>query len=145
GRQADAEDIQAVIQIAAEPPRGYQLLQVAVGGREQPHVGLDGLVAADALEALLLEQAQQLRLRQRGHFADLVEEQRAARALLELADALALGAGERALLVAEQLALQEGFGDGGTVDSQERPLPAAAVLVDGAGDQLLAGAALAED
>ena len=35
--------------------------------------------------------------------------------------------GEGALLVAEQLALQQGLGDGGAVDGQERPVGAAAV------------------
>ena len=64
-------------------------------------------VAADPLEALFLDQAQDLRLGQRGHFADFVEEDRAAVALLELADPLAVGPGEGALLVAEQFAFQE--------------------------------------
>ena len=80
----------------------------------------DRLGAADPLELLLLEQPQDLRLRQRGHLADLVEEDGAAVALLELADPLAVGPGERALLVPEQLALQQRFGDGGAVDRQER-------------------------
>ena len=79
------------------------------------------------------------------HVADLVEEERAAVALLELADAAAVGAGEGALLVAEQLALQQGLRDGGAVEGQERRLGPGAVLVDGAGDQFLAGAALAGD
>ena len=80
-----------------------------------------------------------------GHVADLVEEERAAVALLELADPLAVGPGERALLVAEQLALQQALRDGRAVDRQERLVGPLAVLVDGPGDQLLAGAALAED
>ena len=42
-------------------------------------------------------------------------------ALLELADPPAVGAGEGPLLVAEQLALQQGLRDGGAVDRQERP------------------------
>ena len=47
-----------------------------------------------------------------GHVADFVEKQRAAVALLELADAPPVGAGEGASLVAEQLAFQQRFGDG---------------------------------
>ncbi len=55
------------------------------------------------------------------------------------------GAGERALLVAEELALDQRGGEGGDVDGDEgRPL-ARPVIVDGAGHQLLAGAALAGD
>ena len=110
-----------------------------------PHVGLDRLVAADALESSVLQHAQHFGLGQRRHVADFVEEEGAAVALLELADPLAVGAGEGALLVAEQLAFQQGLGNGGAVDGQERPGGPAAVLVDGPGDQLLAGAALAQD
>ena len=109
------------------------------------HVGRDRLVPADALELLLLQHAQHLGLRGRGHVADLVEEERAAVGLLELADALPVGAGERALLVAEQFALEQRLGDRGAVDRQERLVGAVGVLVDRAGDQFLAGAALAED
>ncbi len=60
------------------------------------------LPAADRVDLALLDRAQQLDLRVQRQFADLVEEQRAAMRLHELAD-MALGrAGERALLVAEQ-------------------------------------------
>jgi hypothetical protein len=47
--------------------------------------------------------------------------------------------------VAEQLALDEGLGHGGQVDGDERPARPRRIVVDGAGDQLLAGAALAGD
>ena len=80
----------------------------------------------------------------RGHVADFVEEQRAAVGLLELADPPAVGAGERPALVAEQLAFQQRLRDGRAVDRQERAATAAAMVVDGAGDQFLAGAALAQ-
>ena len=50
-----------------------------------------------------------------------------------------------ALLVAEQLALQQVLRDGGAVEGQERRLGAGAVLVDRPGHQLLAGAALSGD
>ena len=141
----DGEDAESVEQIRPELALRGPPLQVAVRGRDQAHVGADGLVAADALECLLLEHAQDLGLEGQRHVADLVEEDRAAVALLELADAAAVGAGEGALLVAEQLALEQVLGDGRAVEGQERCLGAGAVLVDGAGDQLLAGAALAGD
>ncbi len=69
---------------------------------------LIGCVPADAVDLALLERAQQLRLQPRMHLADLVEQQRAAVRLLELADAAGDGAGEGALLVAEQLAFRAG-------------------------------------
>ena len=66
-------------------------------------------------------------------------------ALLESADAAAVRAGKGALLVPEQLALQQVLGDGGAVEGQKRGLGPWAVLVDSPGDQLLAGTALTSD
>ena len=65
--------------------------------------------------------------------------------LLKAADAPGLGAGEGAAFVAEQLALQQRLGNGRAIDGDERLVGAVAVLVDGAGDQFLAGAGLAAD
>ena len=53
------------------------------------------------------------------------------------------GAGEGAFLVAEQLALDEIARDRRHVDRDEGALLALAVVVQGAGDELLAGAGLA--
>ena len=56
-----------------------------------------------------------------------------------------VGAGEAAALVAEELALDEVGGDRAAVDRDHRPRAAPAERVHGLGDQLLAGAALAQD
>ena len=119
-------------------------LEVLVGGRDDAGVGTDGLAAADAGELALLEDAQQLRLEVERHVGDLVEEERARRRGLELADAALDGAGEGAALVAEQLALEQLVGNRRAVDGDEGSAPVG-VVVDGAGDQLLAGAGLALD
>ena len=87
-------------------------------------------VAADPLERLLLQEPQDLRLQRDGHVPDLVEQDRAAVALLEFSDPAAVGAGERALLVTEELALEQGLGDGRAVEREERGVGARAVLVD---------------
>ena len=63
--------------------------------------------AADRLDLALLQRAQQLDLRRQRQLADLVEEQRAAVGLDELAGVLFGGAGEGALLVAEQNRLDQ--------------------------------------
>ena len=94
--------------------------QVPVGGGDDAHVDLDRVLAADPLEGLLLQHAQHLRLHLQAHVADLVEEQRAAVGQLELAAAPGERAGERALLVAEQLGLDQLLGDRGAVDLHER-------------------------
>ena len=57
----------------------------------------------------------------------------------------ATGAGERAAHVAEELRLEQRLGDRAAVDRHERPRRAPAVRVDRPRDELLAGAALADD
>ena len=79
------------------------------------------------------------------HLADLVEEERAAVGDLEEAAALGVGAGEGAAHVAEERGLEQRLGDGGAGLGDERLAAARAVVVDGARDELLAGAALAVD
>ena len=81
---------------------------------------LHRLLGADRIDLALLQGAQQLDLGFERQLADLVEEQRAAVGFLELADAPVDGAGERALLVAEQDALDQVLGDGAAVDGDER-------------------------
>ena len=93
----------------------------------------------------LLDGAEQLGLQPDVHLADLVEQQRAAVGLLEAADAPGDGAGERALLMAEQLRLQQRFRNGGAIDGDEAALGAAALAMQMAGENLLAGAGLAGD
>ena len=74
GGQVDGEDPQPVVQVQPELAFVRPGLQVAVGGGDQPHVGADRLGAADALERLLLQDPQELRLGRQRHVADLVEE-----------------------------------------------------------------------
>ncbi len=71
------------------------------------HVDLERLRRAEPLELPALQHPQQLRLHLERQLADLVEEERAAVGDLEAAERALDGAGEGALLVAEQLALDE--------------------------------------
>ena len=145
-RELDADDVQPVEKVLAEVFRSDDLLfEVLVRRGDDAHVGLQDVVAADAGEFALLQHAQDLALQRQRHVADFVEEKRAAIALLEAPDARAGGAGEGALFVAEELALEQLLGDGRAVDGDEALRAALAVVMDGAGDQFLARAALAGD
>ena len=126
-------------------PSGDRLLHVLVGGGDHPHVHPHGLGAADPLELALLQHAQQLHLRAQVDVADLVEEQRAAFGQLEAALLARVRAGERALLVAEELRFDQRVGQRRAAHLHERLLGAQRVVVDGVRDQLLAGARLAAD
>ena len=94
--------MQAVEQILAEAAAFDVGDEIAVGGGNEPHVDLHRLARADRLDLAFLDRAQELDLRGRRKLADLVEEQRAAGGFDELADMAVGGAGEGALLVAEQ-------------------------------------------
>src|SRR4029077_12822711 len=132
-----------VVEVAAEAAIGHNPGQVAVRGRHEAHVHLDGPGAAQAFELLLLEHAEQLGLQLRGDVADLVEEQGPPVRQLESPDFLADGPGEGAFLVAKQLALQQSSGDGRTIQFDKGTALPRAQVVNGAGDQLLAGAGFA--
>ncbi len=104
-----------------------------------------GAAGADAEHLPLLEDAEQLDLDRHGQVADLVEEDGAALGRLEEARAGLERPGERALLVAEELALEEGLGEGRAVDREERAPRPRRGAVEGAGQHVLADARLAED
>ena len=137
--------VEAEIEVFAKPAALHFLLEVAVGGGDQAHVDGAGALFADAFEIALLQHAQQLALQFQRNFADLVEKQRAAVGEFEPADAVAHRAGEGAADVAEELALEQFARDRRAVDPDQRPVAAAARLVDGARDQFLAGAGFAGD
>ena len=144
-RDHQLDDAQAIVQVLAEAAGAHRRLEVLVGGGEHAHVDADRLVAADALELLLLQRAQQLRLRLERHVAALVEEQRAAVGGLELALAPRDRAGEGAALVPEELALDQLAAERRAVDLHHRLRAPRAPVVERVRDQLLAGAALAAD
>ena len=145
GRQVDRDDVEPVVQVLAEPAGVDLVEQVAVGGGDDPGVDLDGAGVADPLELPLLQDAEQLDLELGRGAVDLVEEDAAGVRGLEPAGPVVDGAGERPLDVAEQLALEQALGQGAAVDADVGAGVARAEVVDGAGDQLLAGPGLADD
>ena len=95
------------------------------------------------MDFLLLDEAQQLGLEVEADVANLVEEERAAVGAADDAGEGGVGAGEGALAVAEQLALEHVAGDRGAVEGHERPVGAIGRAMDHAREHLLAGAGLA--
>ena len=129
-RQLDGDRAQPVVQVLAEQPLADQRRQVPVRGREHAHVDADLRRAADVAEGRRVEDAEQLDLRGLAHLPDLVEEDRAAVRDLEEARLGPVGPGERAALVAEQLALQQLLLQGGALDDDEGPAPPGAARVE---------------
>jgi hypothetical protein len=56
-------DIQTVKQILAKAARSDLLLEIAVGGRDDPGGNGDGVAAAEPRHLMVFEHAEQLRLR----------------------------------------------------------------------------------
>src|SRR4029079_10537470 len=125
-RQFEWKYVQAVVEVRAETTCGNLGGQIAIRRRDDAHVHAHGLGAADGLELLLLQHAQELHLRIRRKLAHLVEEERAAVGELEASGASVARAGERALHMTEQLALHEAGGDGRAVELDQWPIAAPA-------------------
>jgi len=134
-----------VVEIVPEAPFAHLLGEILVARGDDAHVEASLAGASDRPHHAGLEEAQQAHLRGLGQVADLVEEQRAAVGRGDDAQARAVGAGESALLVAEQLGVDQVVGQAAAVDRVQRELAARARAMDVMRHQLLAGAALAVD
>ena len=110
-----------------------------------PDIHFDRAPAADALELAELEDAQQLRLRRRRQLANLVEKHGAAVCQLQLSWLRRRCPGEGAAFMPEQLGLEQGLGERGAVEGDERACRPRAVAVERARHQLLAGTGLTGD
>ena len=73
---------------------------------------------------LILQHVQEFRLQERRHLADFVEQNRSPVAQFEFARLGVGRAGEGALLVAEQFALEQVGGNRGAIDLEERAMGA---------------------
>ena len=144
-RHHDADDVEAIQQIFAKPPRVRFVAQRTIRGRDDPGIDAPRQVFADAARLAVLDDAQQLRLSARRQLADLVEEQRAAIGFLEQPGAFGQRAGEGAARVAEELGLEQFVGERGAVDGAEPAMTPRPMLMQRPRDQLLAAAALPFD
>ena len=144
-RQAHGNDIEAEKQILAEQALSHHLAQIAMGRGNDTHIDLLRLETTDGDDLAFLQHAQQSRLRIERHIANLVEKQAAAIGLLEPPLLARHGAGESALLMAEQFAFNQIARHGGHVYRNKRLGAAFAILVQGARDQFLAGTGITGD
>src|SRR3990170_8057497 len=144
-RDDDGYDVQPIEKVFPKRASLDLILQVFIGGSDDPDIDLDVLPAPNPPHLPFLQGAQYLGLQVDVQLADLVQEQGALVGCLEEAQATEGGPGERPLLVAEQLALDEGLRDRGAAQRYKRSLPARAVPVDGPGDELLPGPALPDE
>ncbi len=144
-RHLDQGDLQTEQQILAERAIFDQGMQVRVGRRHNPHVGLDRRFGAEGPVLPVLQEPQQRHLGAAIEGIDFVEQQGAS-----------LGERNQALLrrtcirvsaaaVAEKLILDQRVGQCTAVHRDKGPFPAWAQIVQGTRNQLLAGTRFAAD
>src|SRR6516165_10108216 len=144
-RQSYWRHVQAIKQIFAEEALANELPEVVVRRRDDADIGADRHAAADSRELALLKHTQQPSLSLDRHVAYFIEEQRSPLRLLEPSYAACCSAGESALLVTEQFALDQLARDGRHVDRDKGAASPLAIIMQGPGYQLLSGAALPHD
>ena len=118
-RHFDGKGRKPVIQIGAKPAILDHLFHVLVGGADQPQIKFDLARAANPLDAMVFQRAQQFRLQRKRHVAHFVKKQRAAVRHLEAARTRAISTGKRSLFIAEQFGFQQFRGDGCAIDRNE--------------------------
>ena len=84
-QNGQGKDVEAIEEILAEPPGQYLLPQVLVGGRDNSYVHMNGFGSAHPLEALLLQDTQNLCLGLEAHIPDFIQKKRALVGQFELA------------------------------------------------------------
>ena len=142
----NVDDVETVIEVLTEATVPYLLPQVPVGGRDDAHIHVDSLGAADPSDLSLLDDPQQLDLEIHVEFSNLIQKQSALVGQLKKAGfSLAAGAGEGSILIAEQLRFKQRSGNGTAVDFDDRLVPADAGAVDQVDDDLLSRPGLAGD
>lgn len=93
--------------------------KVSVGRRDDPYVDLDRIDRAERKDLLVFDQTQQLDLHRGRELADLVEEDRSSACTVEESLVGRVSAGESALGMTEELALEKRVGYGGAIDRQK--------------------------
>src|ERR1035441_1559612 len=145
GWYLDRKDVEPVIKVLPEPALLRILLKVAIGGGDDPHIHRAGLLFADPLILLFLQDTQEFALEREGDLAHLIQEEGAAVGGFKATGAVFDGAGESAFDVAEEFALVKLTGDGSAVNADKWAIGAAAQAVDFPGDEFLAGAGFTEN
>src|SRR5207244_8776174 len=107
GRNGDGDDVDPIIQIAAEAALGDSGFEVGIGRADDPRARLYRRLASHAGENALLEKAEQFYLHQERQFTDLIQQKDPITGLLDKAVMARLGTGEGAFLVTEELALDQ--------------------------------------
>ena len=119
--------------------------QIAVRGRNNAHIYLDGRSSANFVKLSFLQDAQQFNLKVQGHRRDLVEEESPVICLLKSSNPVLVSACESPLYVAEKLVFQQRAGNGPAVHADKRQVFSRSIVMNSSGNQLFPGSGLSTD
>src|SRR5208282_2767231 len=142
-RDFDGKHPQPVKKVLAKLIIADHAFQIAMRGRNQTNINVDGLCTTEAFKLLFLQGAQQFRLQIHGNVADLVEKQSAMIRQLKPAFLLHQGSGESALFVAEQFTFHQTRWNRRAVQTNKCTLSPRAEIMKRSGHQFLASTGLA--
>ena len=100
-RQAQANDVEPMVQIFAKHALFNALLQVLVGRCYHAHIGLHRTVPADAVKVTVAQHPQEAGLQLKRHVTNFIQEERALISLLKATPALGLSTGKGSALMPE--------------------------------------------
>ena len=130
-RYGEGHHIEAIVQVGPKPSLFYQFLQGLIGGRHNSHIHRHVFFPPDFLNLPPLKHPQQLALHYQGHIPHLVQKEGTSLGQLKLAQLPPFPCPcKGALLIAEQLALNERLRDGSAVDRYKRPISSGTGLVN---------------
>ena len=138
-RQMERDYVEPVEEILPKPSGLKLLFQLFVGGRHEPDINSASSGSAHRQKFAGLDDPEEFGLDSRTHVSNLVQKERAAAGFFQQPFPGGQSTGEGPPHMPKELTFQQRFGESRAVEREERPLPAGAVVVDGCGNQLLAG------
>ena len=144
GGEIQLKHIEAIVEVPAELSGFYQLLQISVGGGNDPDVDGDDFAVAQPHDFPLLQYPQQPPLEAQRDFGNFIQKDRSVMGNFEKTGLSAFGcAGKGTLCIAEKLTFQQVFRQRRAVDRHKIVFCPAAPVVDALADQFLAGSGFA--
>ena len=144
-RKVNSDDVDSIKEVFAERSVLDHLIQVTRRGGHNANVDVHFRVAADSSQFSLLQNSQQLGLKQQRQVADFVQKKRSAVGCFEETSPLAVGSSERSLFVTEQFTFQQVLRDRSAIDGNERAIRTPSEIVHRPRDKLFASPGLAQD
>jgi len=136
-------NVQPVKQIFAKFAFAHELREIAIGRTNDTHIHVHSVVAAQPLEASLLQNAKQLGLKAQSQIANLVQKQRGVIRGFDATAPHGEGSSKSPLFMSEELVFNERFGQVGARERYHWASVPGTQLVDRTRQKLLAGARFA--